>query len=286
MAKANHGAMMPPVLQTPTVEPLQLSQRLTAALRALPDFLVLGAEDAGMTALLADLGAHPQIAPALARDVHFFDRHYELGANWYRARFPTYWASWRGGLVAGEASADYMFYPRTPARVREVIPDAQLIVLLCNPVERALAHYEQQVKLGLETLSFEDALAFEATRLSGEYEKLASDGSYSSFNYQHYSYLARGMYANQLARWFKFFEREQFLILSDQPSDANPERNYLQVLEFLGVADAPSSHVRVENRKVYQPMAEDTREWLTAFFAPHNAELYELLGQDFGWLES
>ncbi len=274
---------IPSVLQPPTVEHLQLARRLTALLRVLPDFLILGAQKAGTTSLFAYLSEHPRVAPALCKEVHFFDYNYQRGASWYRAHFPTRWTCWRRGLVTGEGSPYYLFHPRAPARAHEVMPQAKLIVLLRNPVERAYSHYQHQVRLGLEPLAFEDALAHEATRLTGEFEKLVADGEYYSFNYQNYSYLARGMYADQLSRWFRFFARAQFLILPSEPFYEHPAGTWERILAFLDLPAWEPPSFRVENQGNYEPMAAETRAWLADFFAPHNQRLYELLNVDYGW---
>jgi hypothetical protein len=73
--------------------------RATASLRPLPDFLILGAQKAGTTALYAYLRWHPQITGPSFKEVSFFDRHYARGERWYRAHMPVR----RSGIV-GEAS--------------------------------------------------------------------------------------------------------------------------------------------------------------------------------------
>jgi hypothetical protein len=253
-------------------------------LRVLPDFLILGAQKAGTSSLYAYLAGHPQIAPALAKEIHFFDYNFERGEAWYRAHFPTLLEKWRGLFRAtGEGSPYYLFHPHTASRVRALVPRAKLIVLVRNPVERAYSHYQHQVRLGLETLSFEEALDQEPARLVGEFERLLADASYYSFNYQNYSYCARGMYAVQLARWFKLFPREQFLILESEAFYADPARTLARVLDFVHLAPWQPPAFPIENDGHYAPLEPGTRARLSAFFAPHNGELYALLDQTFQW---
>jgi hypothetical protein len=224
------------------------------------------------------------LPPRWQKKCIIFDYNYERGEAWYRAHFPTVWEKWRGAyLQTGEASPYYLFYPHAAARAHDLVPRAKIIALLRHPVERAYSHYHHQVRLGLETLSFEEALDAEATRLTGEFEKIVLDDAYYSFEYQNYSYLARGMYANQLTRWFKFFPRAQCLILESQELYANPGGTVRRVLDFLEVPPGPPQTFGVANDGSYEPMLSATRARLADFFAPHNERLYELLEQDFGW---
>jgi hypothetical protein len=272
------------VLQPPTVEHLQRSRVWTGPLRVLPDFLIVGAQKAGTSSLYAYLAAHPLIAPALAKEIHYFDYNFERGEAWYRAHFPTLLEKWRGTFRAtGEGSPYYLFHPHAASRVRALVPHAKLIVLVRNPVDRAYSHYHHQVRLGLEPLSFEDALDQEPARLVGEFEKLLADDSFYSFNYQNYSYCARGMYATQLARWFQLFPREQFLILQSEAFYTNSAQTFERVLDFIHVPRWQPPAFRVENDGQYPPLEPGTRARLSKFFAPHNAVLYELLDKDFQW---
>src|SRR5687768_206603 len=62
---------------------------LTARLRRLPDFLIIGGNRCGTAALYQYLSEHPSVASAFHREIHFFERHFANGAAWYRSHFPT-----------------------------------------------------------------------------------------------------------------------------------------------------------------------------------------------------
>jgi hypothetical protein len=255
--------------------------RATSALRPLPDFLVLGAQKAGTTALYAYLRRHPQVTGPSWKEVSFFDRHWARGESWYRGNFPNL-ARTRGKLV-GEASPSYVFHPLAPRRVKELVPNARLIALVRNPVDRALSHYNHEVALGREPLSFEDALDAEDERLRGEAERMTADPRYFSREWWGHTYKARGRYAEQLEHWLAVFPREQLLVVSSDDLGAEPERTHAQVLEFLGApAHRLDSYPRVYERQ-YDPMRPETREQLAAEFEEPNRRLYELLGRDLGW---
>jgi hypothetical protein len=207
--------------------------KATAALRPLPNFLIIGAQKAGTTALYAYLRRHPQITGPSWKEVSFFDRHYARGEAWYRGNFPN--ALRARGLV-GEASPSYLFHPLAPERVAAMVPEAKLVALVRNPVDRAFSHYQHEVALGREPLSFEDALEAEDERLRGEEERMRADPVYFSRPWWDYTYRARGRYAEQLERWFAVFPREQLLIVPNEDLDAEPERTHARVLEFAGAA--------------------------------------------------
>jgi Sulfotransferase domain len=254
---------------------------VTSPFRPLPDFLVLGAQKAGTTALYEYLRRHPQISGPSWKEVSFFDRHWARGESWYRGNFPNV-ARTRGKHV-GEASPSYVFHPLAPQRVEEVVPEARLIVLVRNPVDRALSQYNHEVALGREPLPFEEALDAEEERLRGEQERMAADPRYFSREWWSHTYKARGRYAEQLERWLAVFPREQLLVLPSDDLGSDPARTHAQVLEFLGASPQRlDSYPRVYERE-YEPMKPETRERLAAEFEEPNRRLYELLGRDLGW---
>jgi len=254
---------------------------VTSPFRPLPDFLVLGAQKAGTTALYEYLRRHPQISGPSWKEVSFFDRHWARGESWYRGNFPNV-ARTRGKHV-GEASPSYVFHPLAPRRVQEVVPEARLIVLVRNPVDRALSQYNHEVALGWEPLPFEEALDAEEERLRGEQERMAADPRYFSREWWSHTYKARGRYAEQLERWLAVFPREQLLVLPSDDLGSDPARAHAQVLEFLGASPQRlDSYPRVYERE-YEPMKPETREGLAAAFEEPNRRLYELLGRDLGW---
>jgi Sulfotransferase domain len=253
--------------------------RATARWRPLPDFLVIGAQKGGTTALYAYLRWHPGITGPSWKEVSFFDRHSWRGAAWYRGQFPL---RPRGRLV-GEASPSYLFHPLAAERARALVPEAKLIALLRDPVERAYSQYQHEVALGREPLSFEDALAAEGDRTCGEVERLLDDPRAFSRAWWDHTYAARGLYAEQLERWLAAFPREQLLVVATEELAEKPADVYASVLEFLGAAPHQlGAYPRVFDRD-YPPMRSATRAALQARFAEPNRRLRRLLGRDLGW---
>lgn len=252
--------------------------RATARLRPLPDFLILGAQKAGTTALYAYLRWHPQVTGPSFKEVSFFDRHYARGERWYRAHMPV-----RRSGVVGEASPSYLFHPLAPERVARMLPDARLIVLLRNPADRAFSHYQHEVALGREQLTFDEALAREDERMHGELDRMLADPTYFSYAWWNYTYAARGRYAEQLERWFAVFPREQVLVLLTDELAADTAGTYRRTLEFLGVDPRGlDSYPRIFERE-YEEMGSGVRARLEEGFAEPNRRLVELLGRQLPW---
>jgi hypothetical protein len=262
--------------------------KATSFARPLPDFLIIGAQKAGTTALYAYLLRHPSIVGPSWKEVSFFDRHFVRGVDWYRGHFPNTLRlrniQRRTGVapLAGEASPSYLFHPFAAERVRTLLPDVRLVALVRDPVDRALSHYQHEVAFGREPLSFEDALEQEEARMQGELERMR-DPAYFSYAWWNYTYASRGLYAEQLERWLALFPREQLVIVPSEDLLERPSETYARVLAFLGAQPHElDSYPRIFVRE-YDEMDPRTRERLSARFAEPNARLYELLGRDLGW---
>ena len=245
----------------------------------MPDFLILGAQKAGTTALYAYLRWHPQITGPSFKEVSFFDRHFARGEMWYRAHLPAR----PGSRLVGEASPSYLFHPLAPDRVHALIPNARLIAILRNPIDRALSHYHHEVSLGREQLSFEDAIEREDERLRGEVERMVRDPSYFSYEWWNHTYLARGRYAEQLERWFAVCPRDRLLVLFSEELRERPEETYARVLDFLGVTRHELRSYPHIFAQEYGAMSPATRTRLEQYFADPNRRLAELLDRNLPW---
>jgi len=247
--------------------------------RALPDAVILGAQKSGTTSLHYYLVQHPQVIEPQRKEVHFFDVNFERGEAWYRAHFGL---EDEPGLNL-DSSPYYLFHPAVPQRLHALLPDARLIVLLRDPVRRAYSHYWHERGKGREQLSFEEAISAEPERLGTEAARLADGSLERSYAHQHYSYLARGRYAEQLERWFAVFPRAQFLVLRFEDLVQGPLATLNATLGFLGLPPLESVNLEPRNTRRYPPLAEATAAQLRSEFEPHNRRLEALLGQKMGW---
>ena len=262
---------------------------VTGRVRLVPDFIIIGANRGGTAALYQYLCGHPSMAPSFHREVHFFERHFAKGMTWYRGNFPSIFYKCyvtrgaRKPFVTGEATTYYIFHPHAPHRILQTLPRVKLIALLRNPTSRAYAQYHQKIRQGRETLSFADAIEAEPERLRGEREKMLADEHYESTEYRDHSYLARGIYVDQLAHWMSLFPKEQILILRSEDLRMNPSGVVKEVLKFL---ELPAWEPKEQNNygeADYPKMDPHIKQRLNEYFKPHNRRLSDFLGRDFGW---
>ena len=162
--------------------------------------------------------------------------------------------------------------------------------MLRDPVDRAYSHYLHMVRLGFESLGFEDALRAEESRISGDMRKMASDPDYHAIESAlRYSYVERGKYAMQLQHWFKYFDRSNVLLIQSEEFFREPGATFRRVVDWLGL---PAWEPEVYDNFSYiggtspgpsAKMLPNTRRELELAFAPHNEALFELLGEDLDW---
>jgi len=220
---------------------------------------------------------------------HYFYKHYDRGDNWYRSFFPLQTTrvarsvAHKGTAVSGEASPYYLFDPRVPQRVAETLPDAKIIVLLRDPVERAYSHYRERVHEGVEELSFTDAVQAETGRLRGELERMLSEPLYYSEPHDWYSYRSRGVYEPQIRSWRQMVPSENLLVIRSEDLYEHPRGTLSSILGFLGLPDLQLKDFPRHNYHPANGMSPQIREELTAFYAPENQKLYELINRDMGW---
>ena len=262
-------------------------RRATAPLRALPEFIVIGAQKAGTTSLFAYLTQHPDILPPSKKEVHFFDGGlrtpddcFHRGVTFYRKHFPLQ-ARLRHGVKTFEASPLYLFHPEVPARLESVLPDVRLIVLLRDPTERAISHYFHESRYGRENLSIETAMAHEEARL----DPILRAVDYKNRVFRQASYKARGRYQEQLERFFARFPARNIYIESSEAFFSRPQETVDGICDFLGIARTvvlnDATPVNVATNRTDVP--DSVYRTLDAYFAPHNEALFQWLGRRFPW---
>lgn len=193
---------------------------------ALPDFLGIGIQKAGTSWLHQQLYRHPQIFVPDRKEVHFFDGWYDKGVEWYEGFFPS-GGSEKSYKAIGEFTPRYVFEKDAPKRIAEVLgTDVKFIVILRNPADRLYSFYKMKrvqsgFKGGIEEFGGLDSNPFK-----------------------------RGLYAEQLQNYFRFFKKENFLIFIYEElfGDSESQKAHLDRLAlFLGVR--PEGFRTVEQEK-------------------------------------
>jgi hypothetical protein len=241
----------------------------TLATGALPDFAVIGAAKCGTTFFYHLLTKHPHVEPAAIKEIHYFDLLFDEGIEWYRRCFPKPRLKDGRMTITGEASPSYLFDPHAPERMAGVVPQARLMAVLRNPVDRTLSAYYHRLRNGQETRTFEETVR---ASLEGD-----SDSNR----------LSRNIYVDHLERWSSFFNEEQMLVVKSEDLFERSRETLKAVFDFLDLPEwepAASDLGDRLNRGGYdQKMDPATRQRLQDFFEPHNQRLYDFLGVDFGW---
>jgi hypothetical protein len=266
----------------------------TARFRSLPDFLIIGGMRCGTSSLYKYLAHHPAVAPSLRKEIHYLTFDYGKGESWYRSHFPLIARKRLSTLVGGvrlqtfEATPDNVFHPYAAERAARLVPDAKLIVLLRDPVSRAISHYIHNVGWGKEPLPISEALLQEDERISGDLERLRSDPLDHCLDYRLYSYIARGIYVDQLQVWERHYPRSRLLVIRSEDLYERTSETYREILKFLELPQwRPPQFVNYDRRwgadKAHVEIPDEVRGWLSERFEPHNRRLYEWLGRDLGW---
>ena len=188
-----------------------LSRGTMSARGALPNVIIIGAQKCGTSSLHYYLGLHPQIFMSAEKELNFFieQLNWHRGLEWYRAQFSA------TAEVRGEASPNYTTYPHRKGvveRMHRIVPDAKLIYLVRDPVERIISHYrhnlaQHQQKKPLEVLMQDP------------------DNKY----------FANSRYALQLEQYLRYYPLSQILIVQQETLRALRRETLQRVFHFLGV---------------------------------------------------
>lgn len=250
-----------------------------------PDFVVLGAQKCGTTALYHCLAQHPRIRmPRGKEETHYFDKHYWRGDGWYLNHFPIKpFLSWGDNrrLAVGDSTPCYIFTPAVSSKLYRLLPDAKFLVLLRDPVERALSHYFHSVRKGHENLDPMAAFDAEVDRLAGERERIVLDPYYYSQAYNYFSYRLRGLYRDQIDAWLEYFPLERFQFLRSDRFSQAPQETMDEVWNFLGLASARLHKPRRDNTGAWEAVDNGLVAQLQEYYEEPNRRLAELLGEEF-----
>jgi hypothetical protein len=173
----------------------------------------------------------------------------------------------RNWKIAGEVTADYLYYPRALERTAAYNPAMKLVVSLRNPVDRAFSQWNMRRAKGREALPFVDAIRCDVEL--GIHR--APRGN---------AYIARSLYSGQLERVFELFPRENVLVLKYEELRHNPENIVRQLFDFLGL-----EHRKVKNKHrnvgIYsRKITPEEREFVSGFFEDDIPKVEALLGWD------
>lgn len=243
-----------------------------------PDYLIIGSQKCATTSLYGYLTSHFQVIPAFKKEIEFFSWKWLNGIDWYLSHLPPKPEQFETKYITGEACPGYFDYSLAPDRVKGLFPNVKIIIILRDPVQRAISHYYHWRNVGLETREIEEAIQFQIN-------KACLISPWDKPNH----YICRGIYSTFLSKWIQTFGREQILVLKTEKLSKNPLVEMNKVTEFLGIATFPQSWAQQNfNRRwnvgEYLDLSEDSEAPLVRllrtvqeFYEPHNKELLKIL---------
>ncbi|XP_068003159.1 heparan sulfate glucosamine 3-O-sulfotransferase 2 [Melanerpes formicivorus] len=255
--------------------------------KRLPQAIVVGVKKGGTRAVLEFIRVHPDVR-ALGTEPHFFDRNYDRGLEWYRSLMPRTLDS----QITVEKTPSYFVTKEAPRRIFNMSRDTKLIVVVRNPVTRAISDYTQTLSKKPDIPTFE-GLTFRNRSLG------LVDTSWNAIRI--------GMYAVHLQSWLQYFPLSQIHFVSGEKLITDPAGEMGKVQDFLGIKRViTDKHFYFNKTKGFPCLKKsessglprclgkskgrthvqidpEVIEQLRDFYRPYNVKFYETVGQDFRW---
>ena len=277
-------------------------------MKGLPNFLVIGAQKCGTTTLYDLLAQHPEVGMSPVKEPHFFDDDeiFAKGVDWYAELF----SGCRDKICIGEATPHYYRSEVAARRIASCMPDARLVLIVRNPVDRAYSNYWFNVARGAERQPFDEVIRTARGRDL---------------------YVDKGYFIRYVRMYWNHFDRSQLHICRLEDLKRDLQREMATIFDFLGarcdfrVTDVASNPTRLPGstrvtallhayRSVsgflpgilrsrirefghrfrarhtvqgYGPMSPESRAYLTDVYRDANEELAAVLGRDLTeWVSS
>jgi hypothetical protein len=222
---------------------------------ALPDFFVIGAPKAGTTALHGALAQHPQLFQSAVKEPKFYlcdgrrpprsqqrgpgDAHSAQEWVWRRRDYEQLFDPAPAGMLRGESTPFYLYDLAAQRRIHDDVPQARLIAVIRDPIDRAYSNWMHLWSDGLEPIGdFEEAWAAEDERVAAGWAP-----------FWHYRRL--GLYGEQLAHALDLFGAQQVHVVRYRDLVDSPVQALDSVCRFLGVQTGLLTHVPRQNSKAF-----------------------------------
>ena len=255
--------------------------------KRLPNCLIIGVPKAGTMALLWFLSSHPQVVrnPKI-NEYHFFSEKYDKGLDWYKDLMPYSLP----GQVVIEKSPSYFRTPEAPERIFQMNPHIKLMLIVREPVQRALSSYlmgkrksEKNKKANWKNESFEASWRHFATTYDDDFEV-----------------------------WLKYFKQKQIHVVDGDAMTANPIAELSKIESFLNIDHYFDDSVIIFNEEkgfycqkktdssiisgadmmeclpegkghIHPNISETVEKEMKEYFLPYNKRFYQLSGRQFDW---
>ncbi|MDT9341225.1 tetratricopeptide repeat protein [Trichodesmium erythraeum 21-75] len=243
-----------------------------------PSFVIIGTVKGGTSSLYNYLCHHPNVIPALQKEINFFNNKFNQGIDWYLAHFPQ--LPEQGKFITGEATPNYMYSDEIGKKLLDNFPKIKIIAILRNPVDRTISHYYMAKRLGQESKKFTEFVPQEMKflrRLNNNYQ------NYQRLIKEMSAYFRGSLYIHFLKKWINLFPKEQLLILKSEDMYENPAGTTKKAFDFLGLPNYQLLEYKKYFPGYYAPIDASLRCQIAELFQPHNQKLEESLGIKFNW---
>ncbi|XP_064652162.1 heparan sulfate glucosamine 3-O-sulfotransferase 1-like [Lineus longissimus] len=254
--------------------------------RRLPQCIIIGVRKGGTRALLEFLKLHPSVK-TVQKEVHFFDKNYSLGLDWYRSHMPLS----NPHEITIEKTPRYFVTPEAPERVHRMNSSIKLILIVRDPTERSISDFSHSHRREIR-----------AGPLNETFEEHAINADTGRLNLD-WSSIGISLYHKHIERWLNYFPRKQILILDSEAFIKNPVPVLRRIESFLNLAPKFGPNMFYFNKTKgfycrntppggclgwtkglpHPEVRPEVIARLRGFFRPHNTVFYKMVGHDFKW---
>lgn len=262
---------------------------MTSPLRSVPDFIIAGEAKCGTTSLYRYIVAHPDIIAADRKEPNNFIAC-PGSMVMCRSHYPFMVSSWwqknvlKRDFVTGEASAEYFSRRNVAENISSRLPGVRIIILLRDPVQRALSDWNMLNRNGILNDSFEDIVDRSIDWLSdNELRPILDDAG--QHEHSTIRIVLRGIYINNLQRWMQLFDQDHIRVYSSEDLFREPQSITDDVYNFLKASPYALPELNQYRKGDYDTgnYADSLRK-LAIFYAPHNEKLFNVLGRRLPWV--
>ncbi|MBT8253599.1 MAG: hypothetical protein HKN00_08375 [Flavobacteriaceae bacterium] len=191
-----------------------------------PNFFVIGTPKGGTTSLFHYLEEHPEIFIPKIKEPHYFT-HQEVAKSYYRPRIITsqneyldLYKDVTNETAIGDLSSSYLYHFKSANRIKNYNSESRIIVVLRNPVDRAISHYMMDISLGFVKASLMDII-----------------DKKENFSQHYNQYVEVGQYSEGLAAYYEVFNENRIKIILSDDLFLNTTETMNELFDFLEVKD-------------------------------------------------
>jgi hypothetical protein len=221
-----------------------------------PSFVIPGFQKSGTTSLVDNLRQHPKIFFPKGHEVHFFDKHWHEGIEWYQFKYEN-----SGDSICGDKTPMYITAEKFIKSMYKILPNIKIIILMRNPIDRIFSAYQHRKRNSKHMPNFEEWIFSENS------PPIAKEA------------IIRGFYHNQIQVLLKYYDLKQIKFFIQEQMWANTTKIIESIFEFIGVTPIALSNFHRKKRN-YEPMNKKTRQKLSEIYQRPNKELFDFLGYE------